>query len=175
MAYQELHCAGRGGLESYFKVIFPCTLIHSKWGLCVNTWVCGHGSGCFWFPGTMSQEILREGSVMLQGTLMCFYGSSGGSFFSALIDTATWGKASAVLVPTCHSDPTMWDGSEPARTFCLKNQALCVVARPQRKSCSHKSCNQFPRARMLPRLKWAEREYSSKCVPCLIPDRYKLL
>lgn len=104
MAYQELHCAGRGGLESYFKVILSMHPQLQQLGLCVNSRVWGHGSGYFWFPGIVSQEKLRGENIMLQRTLMCCYSLSGGSYFPTLIHTTTWGKLSAVLFSTCPSD-----------------------------------------------------------------------
>lgn len=105
MAYQELHCASRGGLESCFKVILsmhphPQELQLFVWILESVDMALGT------FPGTISQEMLRRENIMLQRTLRHFYGSSGGSLFPTLINTATWGKSSAALVPTCPSDPT---------------------------------------------------------------------
>lgn len=71
----------------------------------MNCCACEHGSGYFWFPAIVSQEELGGENIMLQRTRMCCYILSGGNLFPALMHTATLGKSSALLLPTCPSAP----------------------------------------------------------------------
>lgn len=121
--------------------------------------VCGHSSGQFCFPGTISQEELRGKNIILHMMLMCCCGLSGENFFPTLMHTTTHGKSSALLFRTCPSD------SAP----CVA--VVSLLSPPAQKSkpcvwCERALSNltligsliSFPEPRYC--LKWAEREYS---------------